>query len=470
MKAIAANNPSTRRPACVCVITCHNYAHFLRECLDSCLTQTWPFDHILVVDDASSDDTAAVCVEYAAKGVRYLRTEFADVALARNAGIAALPRTSFILNVDADNRLPTNYRELLQRALGDLQYGVAYGNLRFLETGQLADYIMDFDYWQLRRRNYADTCSVVRREAFDQAGGFAHNDYGLQDWELWLKITRLGWDMIHVPSAELGYRVHAGNMSNLRVGKYQSGMQVMENAMLASIVTLFSGRTWALAQYARWLKSLEWNRKNLHIVAVDNSRDEGFGCALRAMLDSTGIGYTWVPDDGQIDPKHSASEVADTARLRMRNCYEMNVHLSRLYARAREYLPARADLVWCVEDDVEPGPDALQQLALVLFRNQNAGMIAGCLRSRFEPQRLIGWRTLDTAGYLTRTPALGQILSLAATGFFCTLFPRPMFEALHFRPGDARTVNPYYDWAASSDVRALGMQILMTGSVPCGQK
>ncbi len=75
------------------MVTCHNYARYLRECLDSILAQTWPFDAVLVVDDASDDETPAVCQEYAMRGVQYLRTEFRDVALARNAGIAALPRT-----------------------------------------------------------------------------------------------------------------------------------------------------------------------------------------------------------------------------------------------------------------------------------------------------------------------------------------------------------------------------------------
>src|SRR5262245_56995193 len=51
------------------VVTCHNYGRYLRECLESLLAQERPADEIVVVDDASTDDTPEVAAFYANQGV-----------------------------------------------------------------------------------------------------------------------------------------------------------------------------------------------------------------------------------------------------------------------------------------------------------------------------------------------------------------------------------------------------------------
>ena len=151
----------------------------------------------------------------------------------------------------------------------------------------------------------------------------------------------------------------------------------------------------------------------------------------------------------------------------------MNVHMSRLYARARMYMPARTDLVWCIEDDVEPDARALFNLCVTLFQNPQAGMIAGCLRSRFARERLIAWRSIgpggpDDAGYITKPPAPGETVEIVATGFFCTLFPMEIWNRIVFRPGCKEMQHYYYDWAAAAAIRSMNQKILLTGSVRCG--
>jgi glycosyltransferase involved in cell wall biosynthesis len=69
------------------VIPAHNRAHSLPACLDSVLDQTLPPAEVLVVDDRSSDDTAAVLARYADRGVRHLCLDRGQGAqAARNRG------------------------------------------------------------------------------------------------------------------------------------------------------------------------------------------------------------------------------------------------------------------------------------------------------------------------------------------------------------------------------------------------
>src|SRR5215218_9009169 len=55
------------------IITCHNHGRFLGAAIDSVLEQSYPNLAIVVVDDGSTDETAAVAARYRERGVRYLR-------------------------------------------------------------------------------------------------------------------------------------------------------------------------------------------------------------------------------------------------------------------------------------------------------------------------------------------------------------------------------------------------------------
>ncbi len=59
--------PVPVRPTLAAVVTSYNYAHYLRQALDSLLTQTPPFDEIVVVDDGSTDNSMDVLAEYAGR-------------------------------------------------------------------------------------------------------------------------------------------------------------------------------------------------------------------------------------------------------------------------------------------------------------------------------------------------------------------------------------------------------------------
>lgn len=65
----------------------------------------------------------------------------------------------------------------------------------------------DFDPESLRDFNYIPVTAMVRRDAFDAAGGFDPNDK-LEDWGLWLRLLALGATFHHVPVVTWEYRFH----------------------------------------------------------------------------------------------------------------------------------------------------------------------------------------------------------------------------------------------------------------------
>jgi glycosyltransferase involved in cell wall biosynthesis len=463
---IVASAASSRYEGTACIITCHNYGRYLAECIESCLAQSAPFESIVVVDDASNDRTAAVARRFASRGVRYVRGEWKNYSAARMAGLAASPRTPYVLFVDADNSLSRAYHEQLCAAMKAPNIGAVYGQLlRFDETGTLglSANVRPFDRAELRRRNLADACSLMRREAFDQVGGWKTAEC-LTDWMLWLDLTRHGWTLRHVPEAVLNYRIHDEQMSVARAGNWDVHVGPLRQSCMIAIVTLFSGRKWALDRHFEWLARLDWQRENLHVVALDNSNDADFSRTLKAKLADCGLAFSYVADHTRALADVDAAAFAGSRKHRSRNAYTLAAHLARLYAVARQHVPSGADFVWSVEDDIEPPADALHHLCKGLFRYPKAGAVTGCARSRFEDQWIL-WR--DGSAFV-EAPQAGDYAPVDATGFYCTLVRRPVFDAIAFRPTrDWSLKNCAYDWAAMHDIVQSGWQVLASGSVRC---
>src|SRR5882757_145989 len=84
------------------VINTYEQAHFLPASIESALKQTVQFNEIIVVDDGSTDNPAAVISNY--PGVRMIRQPNAGLAAARNTGLNAVS-SRYVTFLDADDLL-----------------------------------------------------------------------------------------------------------------------------------------------------------------------------------------------------------------------------------------------------------------------------------------------------------------------------------------------------------------------------
>jgi len=86
------------------VVNNFNYGRFLRQSIDSALAQTYPEVEVVVVDDASTDDSRAIIRSYGARVVPVLREQNGGQGAALNAGLAA-SRGDIVIFLDADDYL-----------------------------------------------------------------------------------------------------------------------------------------------------------------------------------------------------------------------------------------------------------------------------------------------------------------------------------------------------------------------------
>lgn len=119
-------------PTVSVVIPTFNRARFLPGTLECVFQQTSPADEIIVVDDDSTDDTAAVLAHYDGR-IRVVTQANAGASAARNTGIG-VARSEWIAFLDSDDRWPLERLRMLRDDLSEVGDDVVahVGNVRFV--------------------------------------------------------------------------------------------------------------------------------------------------------------------------------------------------------------------------------------------------------------------------------------------------------------------------------------------------
>lgn len=181
----------------VLITPARNEGQFLETTINSVVNQTVLPLRWVIVNDGSTDDTAAIAAGHAAKHpwikvvdlpVRQERN-FAAKVLAFRAGQEKLAELDYevIGNLDADVSLEPNHFEFLMKKFReDPHLGVA-GTV-FREPG----YYSETDSFE--GQNYVSgQCQMFRRECFEEIGGYTPSKAGGIDWIAVKTANMMGW-------------------------------------------------------------------------------------------------------------------------------------------------------------------------------------------------------------------------------------------------------------------------------------
>jgi glycosyltransferase involved in cell wall biosynthesis len=202
------------------VVPTHNRSRLLALTLRSILWQQDVDLEVIVVDDGSSDDTAAVVAGLGDERLRLVRHDRPQgVSAARNRGIAEA-RGDWVGFCDDDDLWAPQklVRQLVAARTAEAEW--VYGGAVFIDNLQHVnggtpplppETLMRLLF---RWDPIPGGCSnvVVSHRALHETGPFASEFGTLADWELWLRLAARGapaW----VPRPLLAYRLHASNMS-----------------------------------------------------------------------------------------------------------------------------------------------------------------------------------------------------------------------------------------------------------------
>ena len=201
------------------IVTAHNYGKFIDECLDSCLDQkkTDLKYEVIVVDDGSTDETAALLKRRVDNRLRVLRIENSGIERASNLGFAAA-RGRFAVRVDADDVLESRFLEQISPLLEN-DFGFCYGDYILIDGDSLPlelVHLPDFDKAEIMMRgDFLATGTLYPTALFRSVGGYntSTRNSGLENYELIIKIMAMGATGIHVAEPLFKYRRHNTNMS-----------------------------------------------------------------------------------------------------------------------------------------------------------------------------------------------------------------------------------------------------------------
>ena len=182
------------------IIPTYNRASLLARSINSILRQTFQDFEIIIVDDASTDNTQEVVSTIRDPRIRYLKHETnRGGSAARNTGISAA-QGDFIAFQDSDDEwLPEKLAKqvnILADALPNV--GVVYTGFWRIQ-GDQKEYIPGPEiqvkegniHRELLKGNFVTTQAVlVKKECFQKVGMFDETLPRLQDWELFLRIAK----------------------------------------------------------------------------------------------------------------------------------------------------------------------------------------------------------------------------------------------------------------------------------------
>jgi glycosyltransferase involved in cell wall biosynthesis len=182
------------------IIPTHNRADFLRGALSSVLNQTYQNFEIIVVDDASTDDTAKVVAAFNDERIRFLQHENnRGGSAARNTGILASQCDYIAFLDDDDEWLPDKLRKQIEVLVACPQEvgGVCTGCLDVDKAnGKVIRQRIPTKRGNISRELLIENCiggtssMLLRKVCLQQVGLFDESLPRSQDYDLWIRISR----------------------------------------------------------------------------------------------------------------------------------------------------------------------------------------------------------------------------------------------------------------------------------------
>jgi hypothetical protein len=254
------------------IIPCYRYGHFLRECVESVLAESVPNVRVLIIDDASTDNTAEVASDLVRKDARvtFLRhTTNKGHISTYNEGIAwASADYMLILSAD-DYLLPGALNRAASLMDAHPEVGFTFGKVIVLNddgSTKITNVDADQTKWRILgglefielsgAHNIVSTPTAVVRTALQKRlGGYLTNLPHSGDMEMWMRFA--AHSSVGIFEAyQAVYRRHNGNMS---LNLFGNGWLTDLEQRKAAIDCFFQTRSHLLPDASRLRRKLFWS-------------------------------------------------------------------------------------------------------------------------------------------------------------------------------------------------------------------
>ena len=204
---------SAARALVSAIIPVYNGESYLAEAIASIYAQTYRPLELIVVDDGSTDGSAAIAQSFPL--ARYIYQSNQGHASAKNTGIAKA-RGEFIAFLDADdvwtpNKLSVQITFLLENP--NVAFTLAQQRLFFMPGVEPPSWIKS-EFYAQDYPGFLPGTLVARRNVLERIGGFDPSYRHDNDLDWFLRAKDAGWASVILPETLLLRRIHQNNLSH----------------------------------------------------------------------------------------------------------------------------------------------------------------------------------------------------------------------------------------------------------------
>lgn len=291
----------------------YNAEKYLREAIDSILSQTFTDFEFIIINDGSTDSTKDIILSYTDPRIIYLENEQnSGICVTLNKGLDAA-RGTYIARMDADDiSLPDRFQKQVAYLSTHPEIGVLGTDIEVF-----GDSIQPYEFRQLHTPEECsaglifNSCfahpSVMMRRHVLESFNLRYKDKfrGLEDYELWWQLNKL-CKLNNLPEILLRYRHHPGqetkNLTPAVISAFQKfiairlqDLNICPDEQATTILNLYSiGKFEELAtsQYANFisiLKKILRNYKQLGDSKLYNAVQLTFAKAITYTINNSSL-------------------------------------------------------------------------------------------------------------------------------------------------------------------------------------
>jgi glycosyltransferase involved in cell wall biosynthesis len=236
------------QPAISIIIPAYNIGPFINETLDSVFSQTFSDFEVVLINDGSPDtEEFERKLEPYRDKIIYIKQENRGAAAARNCGLR-LARGSYVAFLDGDDLWAPTYLEEQLKFIEAGNYDLVYADAlivgdsplagrTFMETAPSHGEVTTRSLL-LGKCNVITSGVVARRQLIIDVGLFDETLRNSHDFELWVRLAKLGARLAYQRKVLLTYRCHEGSLSGDSINKVVRQLRVYERMQQSYNLTL----------------------------------------------------------------------------------------------------------------------------------------------------------------------------------------------------------------------------------------
>ena len=214
----------TREPQVSVILTVHNGERHIHAAIESMMAQTFDAWELIIIDDGSSDQTAAIIETFANSDARIKLVHTPGVGRAAALNMALeRAQAPYLANIDVDDPSHPQRLDMLTKAMESAPLYAVIGTLSLhlvedeqpqwqIDPSLQVTEIRDVTRILTRRNPINHSSVIMRTDALRAVKGYSTNraSVGREDYDLWVRLAQTGYRLGKLQTMLASKRLHHG--------------------------------------------------------------------------------------------------------------------------------------------------------------------------------------------------------------------------------------------------------------------